>query len=50
MDPRIGEQTFKLTRIMLGDPDPSLFAVPAGFKVVDGPQPIVFRTAGQTKP
>lgn len=41
-DPRIGEQTFRLTNIVIGDPDPSLFTIPAGFKITDGPQPIVF--------
>jgi len=43
-DPRMGEQTFQLTNIVRGEPDPSLFAVPADFKIVDGPQPIVYRT------
>ena len=43
-DPRMGEQTFQLTNISRSEPDPSLFAVPADFKVVDGPQPIVYRS------
>ena len=43
-DPRMGEQTFQLTNIVRGEPDPSLFTVPADFKIVDGPQPIVYRT------
>jgi hypothetical protein len=43
-DPRMGEQTFKLTNIVRGDPDPSLFIVPADFKMMDGPQPIIYRT------
>ncbi len=34
-DPRMGEQTFKLTNIQRGEPDASLFAVPADFKTVD---------------
>jgi hypothetical protein len=34
-DPRIGKQTFTVTTVTLGDPDPSLFELPAGFKVVD---------------
>jgi hypothetical protein len=42
-DPRTGDQTFQLTNIVRADPDPSLFAVPADFKVVDGPQPIIYR-------
>jgi hypothetical protein len=41
-DPRIGEQIFRLTDIVVGEPDPSLFIIPAGFKIMDGPQPIVF--------
>jgi len=34
-DPRIGKQTFTVTELAEGDPDPSLFQLPAGFKVVD---------------
>jgi hypothetical protein len=43
-DPRMGVQTFQLTNIVRAEPDPSLFVVPADFKVADGPQPIVYRT------
>lgn len=43
-DPRMGEQTFQLTNIVRAEPDPSLFSVPAGFTVTDGPKPIVYRT------
>jgi hypothetical protein len=43
-DPRMGEQTFRLTNIMRTEPSPSLFTVPADFKIVDGPQPILYRT------
>jgi hypothetical protein len=43
-DPRMGVQTFDLTNISRTEPDSSLFTVPSDFKVVDGPQPIVFRT------
>jgi hypothetical protein len=35
-DPRMGEQTFKLTNIVRGEPDASLFTVPADFKMIDG--------------
>ena len=42
-DPRMGEQTFQLTNISRTEPDPSLFAVPSDFKIVDGPQPIIYR-------
>ena len=40
-DPRMGEQTFRLTNITRAEPDASLFAVPADFRVVEGPQPII---------
>jgi len=43
-DPRMGEQTFRLTNIVRADPNPSLFTVPADFKIVDDPAPIVYRT------
>lgn len=43
-DPRMGEQTFQLTNITRADPDVSLFTVPADFKVVEGPKPILYRT------
>jgi hypothetical protein len=34
-DPRIGKQTFTVTELVQGDPDPSLFQLPAGFQVAD---------------
>ena len=43
-DPRMGEQTFRLTNIVRADPNPSLFTVPADFKTVDAPAPIFYRT------
>jgi hypothetical protein len=43
-DPRMGEQTFRLANIVRVDPDPALFTVPVDFKVVEGPQPIFYRT------
>ena len=42
-DPRMGEQTFQLTNITRADPDGSLFTVPADFKLVEGPKPILYR-------
>ena len=42
-DPRIGEQVFRLTNISRSEPDGSLFTVPADFKIVEGPKPIVYR-------
>jgi hypothetical protein len=44
-DPRMGEQTFKLTNIVRAEPDPSLFTVPADFKLSDGPQNVIYRTS-----
>jgi hypothetical protein len=35
-DPRFGETVFQLTDIKQGEPDASLFQVPAGYKVVQG--------------
>jgi hypothetical protein len=46
-DPRIGEQTFKLTNIVRAEPDGSLFTVPADFKVVDGPQNLFYRSTNR---
>jgi hypothetical protein len=43
-DPRMGEQTFQLTNIVRSEPDASLFMVPADFKIVDGPQNIMYRS------
>jgi len=44
-DPRMGVQTFQLSNITRTEPDPSLFTVPAGFSIADGPRPIVYRTS-----
>jgi hypothetical protein len=33
-DPRMGDTTFRLTKVELGEPAPSLFEVPADYKVV----------------
>src|SRR5713226_9130366 len=35
-DPRMGEQTFRLTNIVHAEPSPSLFTVPADLKIVEG--------------
>jgi hypothetical protein len=34
-DPRIGTQTFAATNLILSEPDPKLFDLPEGFKIVD---------------
>ena len=38
-DPRFGDTTYRLTNIRRGDQDPSLFQVPAGYKVTEGESP-----------
>lgn len=38
-DPRFGETTYRLTNIRRGDQDPSLFQVPAGYKVTESDSP-----------
>ena len=43
-DPRMGEQTFQLTNISRSEPDPSLFTVPADFKILEGSKPIFYRS------
>ena len=45
-DPRMGDQTFQLTNIVRAEPDPSLFAVPSDFKILDAQGPIVYKTSG----
>jgi hypothetical protein len=42
-DPRMGEQTFRLTNIVRAEPDASLFTVPADFKMIDGQQTVIYR-------
>jgi len=37
-DPRMGEQTFRLTNIVRSEPDASLFTVPQDFKLLDVPE------------
>lgn len=36
-DPRFGEQTYRLTNIIRSEPDPSLFTVPHGYRVLSEP-------------
>jgi hypothetical protein len=42
-DPRIGETTHKLTNITRGEPDPTLFQVPAGYTVQESKPGTVMR-------
>jgi hypothetical protein len=44
VDPRMGEQTFRLTNIVRAEPDPSLFVIPPDFKLTEGPQQIMYRS------
>jgi hypothetical protein len=41
-DPRMGEQTFQLTNIVRAEPDAAWFRVPADFRIIDGPQPVMY--------
>ena len=41
----MGEQTFQMKNIVRSESDRSLFTVPADFKIVDGLQPITYRTS-----
>lgn len=43
-DPRMGEQTFRLTNIVRSEPGASLFTVPPDFKIMDGPQDVIYRS------
>lgn len=43
-DPRMGEQTFQLMNIVRSEPEASLFTVPPDFKIVEGPQNIMYRS------
>jgi hypothetical protein len=45
-DPRTGEHTYRLTNINRNEPDPSLFKVPDGYKVLSGSQS-VYTTTGK---
>jgi len=44
-DPRFGEQTYRLTNINRSEPDPSLFEVPPGYKIVSDQSTTIYRTA-----
>jgi hypothetical protein len=48
-DPRMGDQTFKLTNIVRAEPDPSLFMVPSEFKIIsEGAEPILYKASPST--
>jgi hypothetical protein len=46
-DPRFGEQTYRLTNINRSEPDPSLFDVPAGYRILN--QSNVYRTTSGSR-
>ena len=43
-DPLMGEEIYQLTNIVLAEPDPSLFTIPADFKMIDGTEAIIYRS------
>ena len=43
----MGEQTFKLTNIVRGEPDASLFTVPSDYKMIDGGKKTFFYKTNQ---
>lgn len=47
-DPQTGETTFRLTNIRRGDPDASLFQVPADYTVKEGPSVGSWTTSGSS--
>jgi hypothetical protein len=49
-DPRFGETVFQLTDIKQGEPDASLFQVPAGYKTVEGPMRMRMRMVHEPPP
>jgi hypothetical protein len=49
-DPRFGEQTYRLTNINRSEPDPSLFEVPAGYKLQSQNTPGAYRIMATSKP
>jgi hypothetical protein len=45
-DPRFGTQNFEVTDIVLGEPDPNLFELPSGSKIIDLRKPPVISSPG----
>jgi hypothetical protein len=43
-DPRFGETSYRLTKIVRAEPAPSLFEVPSDFKVIDEPPDFFFKS------
>jgi hypothetical protein len=46
-DPRFGEQTYRLTNINRSEPDPSLFEVPSGYRILN--QSNVYKTTSGSR-
>lgn len=40
-DPRVGDQTYKLVNLLRSEPDPSLFSVPEGYRVLAEPATVL---------
>jgi hypothetical protein len=47
-DPMSGETTYRLTNINRGEPSRSLFEVPAGYKIKEGPERVIFNRDRRT--
>jgi len=43
-DPRMGDSTYRLTNISRSEQSPSLFEVPADYKIEEGPEHFLFKT------
>ena len=48
-DPRFGEQTYKLINIVRAEPDPSLFSLPTGYKLINEASRISVTRAALTR-
>ncbi len=46
-DPRFGEQTYRLTNIIRSEPDPSLFTLPTGYKLITEPSGTYLNSAAK---
>ena len=48
-DPRVGEQTYRITNLVRAEPDPSLFTVPNSYRILSEPAP-VYRVTTKPSP
>ena len=49
IDPRFGEQTYRLTNIVRAEPDPSLFSLPSGYRVITEPRSSTYKITTAAK-